>query len=213
MSNHLKYKYISVSVIANMPSNRQPVQQSITAFRTPIVSKDRWQRCTKKLAAMCATDLRPISICEGRGLREFCKELNPGYTVASKTTMGNYLHLLYHEETATLVELVKIHVAGAALTTDIWTSLATGGYLTLTCHFIKNDWKFTYVALATRKLADRHTGENTANKFRAITGEYGLHPGLITALVTDDGSNMPVCAQNLDWLNIRRFGHTLQPSI
>ena len=44
-----------------------------------------------------------------------------------------------------------------SITGDIWTSIATHAYLTLTMHFLSSEWS---IVLGTKPLTDRHTGEN-----------------------------------------------------
>ena len=54
------------------------------------------------------------------------------------------------------VELVDRH---AGLTSDIWTSAATQGYITVAAHFISDDWELCSQML-TREMRECHTGIN-----------------------------------------------------
>ena len=45
----------------------------------------------RSLAAMCAIDLRPISIVDGVGFREFVRKLEPAYPMPSSTTVKSYI--------------------------------------------------------------------------------------------------------------------------
>ena len=149
---------------------------------------------------------------EGRGFKEFCNELNPQYIVPTRTTVSNYVSLQYTEEVTNVKELLKSQAA-VAFTSDHWTSLATEGYITMTAHFIDKDWNFQNSVLATRKVTDRHTGENTAHEIRAIASEFGLTDNQVAGIVTDNASNMVSCVEHLHWPHIRCFAHTLQLSI
>ncbi|KAK3095201.1 hypothetical protein FSP39_011428 [Pinctada imbricata] len=217
MTNHIKFKHKSTSLSSKEQGHAgQPFKQSsITAYRSPIMSamtKQKYQQCTQKLAAMCARDLRPLSIVEGKGFKQFCHELNPQYIVPSRTTVSNYVTLQYNEEVTKVKDLLKAQTA-VSFTSDHWTSLATEGYITMTVHFVDKDWNFQNAVLATKKVTDCHTGENTAHEIRSIASEFGLSDEQVAGIVTDNASNMVSCVEHLNWPHIRCFAHTLQLSI
>ena len=47
-----------------------------------------------------------------------------------------------------------------ALTTDLWTSNATKAYLTVTAHYIDDNWRMVSQVLQTREMPEQHTGVN-----------------------------------------------------
>ncbi|KAK9973179.1 hypothetical protein ABG768_023922, partial [Culter alburnus] len=77
-----------------------------------------------------------------------------------------------------------------ALTTDIWTSLATEAYLGVTCHFITEDWKMKSITLATMPLDERHTGVNIATWLEEVVTKFNISVDNIKAVVHDNGSNV-----------------------
>lgn len=106
MSNHLKHVHKSLNTEQAATSISKTVQPPITAFRMPVVStmsKVKWQTCTQKLAQMCERDLRPMSIVEGDGFKEFCNELNPSYSVPSKQTISKYVTISYDQMKTDLI--------------------------------------------------------------------------------------------------------------
>lgn len=217
MSNHLKHVHKSLNTEQAAATVSKTVQPPITAFRTPVVStmsKLKWQSCTEKLANMCARDLRPMSIVEGDGFKTFCHELNPSYNVPSKQTISKYVSISYDKMKADLIQCIAAQT-GISLTCDHWTSLATEGFLTVTGHFIDQNWEFQNCVLATRKTTERHTGENIASDIMNICSEFGIKASLVASLVTDNASNMVSCASHLpeSFTHVRCFGHTLQLSI
>ena len=216
MSNHLKHVHKSLNIDA--ASTQSKLSQSrITDFKkAPAVNmpKPKWQKITEKLAQMCARDLRPLSIVDGGGFKDFCHELNPSYEVPCKTTVGNYVTLCYDQMKSDLVQSISSQ-PGVSLTTDHWTSLATEGYITVTCHFVDKDWTFQNYVLATRKTTERHTGDNIYADIRSVCREFAIQDENITSLVSDNASNMVSCAALLpdSITHVRCFGHTLQLSI
>ena len=207
MSNHLKLKHKSLKV----EKSKQQTITALTALRSPVLSRDRWLRATQKLTLMCARDLRPISIVEGEGFRAFCSELNPGYQVPCAKTIFNHLYQMYENEKENMTQILKEQ--SVALTCDHWTSLAMEGFLTLTAHFIDNDFDYHNYVLATREVNERHTGVNTANEILNLVSEFGIKKEKVAGIVTDNASNMVVCGEELGLEHFRCFGHTLQLSI
>ena len=97
------------------------------------MTTQQYESITKKLALMCAIDLKPINIVEGPGFKFFAHSLNPLYKMPCRKTVGKYLEKIYEEEKADLIEILSGHPV--ALTSDLWTSNALEGYIGLTGHF------------------------------------------------------------------------------
>ena len=202
MSNHLKHihKSINVDVASSQP---KMAQSRITDFKkTPVLNmpKPKWQKITETLARMCTRDHRPLSIVEGSGFKAFCYELNPSYDVPCKTTVGKYLTLSYDQMKSDLIQSISCQ-PGVSLTTDHWTSLATEGYITVTSHYIDEEWNFNNYVLATRKTTERHTGENIFADIKSICREFQcLHKPPKT------GSHMTSSVHHLEVMLIHKLG-------
>ncbi|XP_034147378.1 zinc finger BED domain-containing protein 4-like [Esox lucius] len=101
-----------------------------------------------------------------------------------------------------------------ALTTDIWTSLATETYLGVTCHFRTEDWNMKSLTLATMPLEERHTGVNIATWLEEVVTKFNISLDSIKAVVHDNGSNvvaaLKLLAEKHNWVSVRCTGHTLQ---
>ena len=72
---------------------------------------------------MVARDLRPISIVNGDGFKNFIAYVEPGYTLPSNTHVATVCCRLYETEK----ERLAVTIASSkhfGLTTDIWTSIA-----------------------------------------------------------------------------------------
>ena len=124
----------------------------------------------------------------------------------SDTTVSNYVDLVYNDTKKKIVESVT--GVESALTTDMWTSLANKGFITITCHYIYQDWKLNNTLLATRITSDRHTGINIARELKKIADEFGL--GGVIALVADNASNMVTAAEEGGYTCQPCVSHTLQ---
>ena len=207
MGNHLKLKHKSLKTESG--------EKLMNAYKKPVITtmqRDKWIRCTKSLALMCARDLRPISMCEGAGFRKFCSELNPTYEVPGKTCVSKNMTCEYQEKSNLLREKLKSQV-GVAFSTDHWSSMHMQGFITMTAHFLDANWNCQNFVLAMREVSERYTGENTALEIKSFIQEFEISDSQISGIVTDNASNMVVCGENLEMPHLRCFAHTLQLSI
>ena len=95
-----------------------------------------------------------------------------------------------------------------AITCDAWTSIATVSYVTVTAHFINNDWQLVSLVLQTRAMYESHTGANVADLLKKVASEWHLNDNDLV-LVTDNASNMVVAAQLGGFVHVKCFAHTL----
>ena len=121
------------------------------------------QKCNdidRSLARFVMDDIRPISIVEGHGFKNFVNALDPRYTIPSRRyLLDNKIVPLYH----TTKDLVKNKIRNCtrlALTTDAWSSLAQDSYNSLTCHLInKESFEIESYLLQTKHMTKSHTAE------------------------------------------------------
>ena len=95
-----------------------------------------------------------------------------------------------------------------SLTSDLWTSTANDGYISLTGHYIDQNWKLCAKTLASRRMEDRHTGKNIAQAINEIRQDFKI--GKVGCLVTDNAANMSVAAKEANFDHAGCFAHTLQ---
>ena len=99
MKNHLKYKHTSVKTEESNGQTTLKRQTSLIEYHASkrSLTKSKYESLTKDLALMCAVDLRPTAMVEGKGFRRFVKNLNPIYCVPSSNTIVKYVGLIYAE--------------------------------------------------------------------------------------------------------------------
>ena len=108
MRSHLQFRHPSVDLshggTQNKPSFGATCRQSTLAFSSKkTMTTQQYQRATRKLAVMCAVDVKPISLVEGPDFKYFCNELNPDYKIPCQKTVSKYLQKIYDEEKEELV--------------------------------------------------------------------------------------------------------------
>ncbi len=87
---------------------------------------------------------------------------------------------------------IKLEIADRkyiALTTDIWTSAAIHGYVTLTAHFIDDSWQLCSRVLTTEEMPERHTGQNISDRLTKTVDDWAIPISSISACVDDNAAN------------------------
>ena len=157
---------------------------------------------------MITMDLQPASIVEDDGFKEFLKVIDPKYAPPSRRTiMRDHLPKLYESKSRELrKELDKIKFC--SITTDCWTSRATEGYITVTCHYIREDWEFRSVVLSTSHLKSSHTSENLGKAMKDITDYWGITQKVHCG-ISDSANNMKRALRLNQWNHLACFAHTI----
>jgi len=102
------------------------------------LTKCQNEELVQGIAWMCALDLRPMNIVSGRGFRRLCGLLNPNFVVPCRTTVTKHVSLLYDQLKATLKK--QLRGRQVSVTTDMWTSVSQKGFITVTAHYITDEW-------------------------------------------------------------------------
>lgn len=90
-------------------------------------------------------------------------------------------------------------------------------YLTITVHYVSDEWILKSRILGSTQLQDRHTGENLSQWILTMLNKFGADPSKIVAVVHDNASNMVSAMQMLSqlhgWESVRCSAHTLQLAV
>lgn len=150
--------------------------------------KDYLKLCKCLLYFICV-DKRPFDIVKGRGFKKLMHQACPSFKIPSVDTLKAQFDAFYsimHLK----IENIFDNIAHLSLTCDIWSEMMTvTSYLGVTAHYLHDD-RLVSRCIATVALDQRHTGDYIAEKLKEICA--GIHISLdkITAVVTDNGSNM-----------------------
>ena len=213
MRSHLSGKHdrmIQFTSSSDSSCSSQVLMDSFVGMKRKC-SSDRATKVTKLVCEMVARDLRPVSIVEGDGFKQLINYLEPEYRVPSHTHITIVCHRMYQVEREKLeAELVDRHVG---LTSDIWTSAATQGYITVTAHFISDGWELCSKVLLTREMGERHTGVNISERLLEAAKEWGITDERVSGLVRDNAANAILGADLTGWPHFGCAAHTLQLSV
>jgi len=99
------------------------------------------KRCLDmKVMRMIAVGIQPFSCVEDEGFKELMKEMDPRYKLPSRSHLRDVVLPSQYEELKNKLYVILANVDFMALTTDMWTSRANEGYITITCHFVSNNF-------------------------------------------------------------------------
>ena len=178
------------------------------------VNSDRAKKLTTAVAEFIARDLRPITIVDGTGFLNLMQIAEPRYVVPCRATITARIQSMYAgcKEKLVTILAVQSHIS---LTTDMWTSRAGDGYISLTCHCVSSEFEMHHRNLFTRHLPGVHDHVNIAEALRASTMEWGIDlQDQVMGFTTDNGSNIvKTIKDDLQKLRIPCVGHILNLAV
>ena len=152
----------------------------------------RANRTTMLITEFVARDLRSISTVDGKGFQQLLRFVEPGYKMPSRPYLTITCRRLCSSLKKQLLETLAS--CNVAITTNLWMSKATEGYLTVTAH------SCSHCAMCSKWLQEATSKWNVERR--------------VIAVVWDNSGNMEGAVQNLGWemcLALRM--HTLQLAI
>ncbi|XP_073689317.1 zinc finger BED domain-containing protein 4-like [Garra rufa] len=152
----------------------------------------KWQNSdprSKKLdtlvTEMIATDNQPFTFVSGIGFRRLVAAMEPRYNLK---TEKHYRTDILDGIVAKVEKKIKVLIAEDAgpflsFTTDCWSG-ETEALMSLTCHFIDDNWERKQVVLNAKAMSGSHTGEYISNLFISLLKYWDIsHDRVVLVLV------------------------------
>lgn len=173
----------------------------------------KWKRITDAVAFHIAKDMVPIYTVEKAGFKHMLNVIDSRYELPSRKHFGDVvLPRLYNTTRAKVTKQLE-DVPFFSATTDLWSSRTMQPYLSLTAHFITNEWSLENVCLQTSFFPDDHKGEEIAQGLRDALESWHLSEDRLVCMTTDSGTNMIKALRLNVWPNLQCFGHKLHNAI
>ncbi|KAM4556285.1 zinc finger BED domain-containing protein 4-like isoform 1-T1 [Fundulus diaphanus] len=150
---------------------------------------------------------------EKESFRELVKVLDPRYVMPSRKHFSQVELPRLYDACRAKVEREVCSVGHFALTTDLWTSRVTQPYMSVTIHFISEDWTLCARCLQTAYFPDDHTGAMLAQGLRDALESWGLQECHLVCVTTDNATNNITAMELNEWQRLQCFGHRLQLAI
>ena len=167
----------------------------------------------KKMGEMMALDCQPVSIVEDIGFNGFVKAIEPRYTIPSRKYFSETLIPRIHD--GVNAELMKrVHSPGVtaySFTCDIWnTSTAGLSLLSLTAHWVAQNFERTSAVLHVMALEGSHTGMYIAEKINDMLSSWNINKENVHLVLRDNASNMERAMKDAGVNSFGCFAHSLQ---
>ena len=211
LERHHKEEYVKLRPSISSPINEtcdngpKPLmkQSTMTERLCKIQPLDKititYKQLVEATVQFISQDMQPLAMVEGCGFRHLLAVAEPRFVLPSRTyftqTEIPKLYVDIKQKVKGVVSSGPFH----CITTDLWTSqYQVKGYLTLTTHFIDNEWALNSFVLATLEVPMEHTAENIGRVVTDILLEYDISEKVIAA-TTDNGTNVIKAVDQLNF--------------
>lgn len=178
-------------------------------------SSERTEQIHKALAKMIAINQIPLSFCSSSGFKQFMSIVEPNYIICKEGAIKQRLKGLKSSVEVIIKKELK-DARSVSCTSDCWSSIAQESYITVTAHFIDNQWCPKSYILTTHKLDDRHTASNLSNQLEITFNKWEINQKIM-AVVTDNAKNVLNAVNLLDNItendDLTCAAHTLQLAV
>ncbi|XP_061340052.1 zinc finger BED domain-containing protein RICESLEEPER 1-like [Gastrolobium bilobum] len=147
------------------------------------------------IAAIIMHDL-PFQFTEWQGIRTLLLYLRADLNIITRNTVKADCVKLHKREKDRCLNMLKENTSRVSLTSDLWTSLNTDGFICLTAHFVDKSWHLHKRVLNFGFMPPPHTGISLAEKIHTFLKDWGLD-GNFFSITLDNASANDVCVQFL----------------
>ncbi|XP_039505675.1 E3 SUMO-protein ligase ZBED1-like [Pimephales promelas] len=155
----------------------------------------------------------PAYIVSKDGFRRLIQTLDKRYQLSSRTHFTRVAIPEMYEKCKAGVEYELKKVKFYATTTDMWSSRTMEPYMSLTVHYIDENYEIKSRCLQTAYFPENHTGENIAQGLKEALASWGLCEDQQVSITTDNGSNIVKAVTLNNWTRLQCFGHRLHLAI
>lgn len=171
---------------------------------------EKHNKITDDIVYMICKDYEPFSIVEREGFQNFLKNHFPLYKVPSRKTLKTHFEKKFEKVSETYKAFLK-QSSNFTLTTDLWAdTMNSRSFLGITAHF-EHKYELCSINLEVYQMPIQHTAVNIKKKLLEACHEWEIPVDKITALVTDNGSNVVLAADLFigKKCHLPCFAHTL----
>ena len=194
----------------SLGGSNQPTLLELFVRSQPLAfDHPRAKEITKRIGEMIALDNEPFTIVDHIGFVRLMNLLEPRYQLPSDKYFSETLIPEMYRKVSLKVKEGVSSTFYVSLTTDVWSSVAQDSYISLTCHYITEDFTQQQVCLHAAPFNDHHTGEHIGAMINKCLQCWSL-ADKIHVIVRDNGSNFVAGLRDAGIPNIPCLAHTLQ---
>lgn len=193
-------------------SETQPTVKSMFAAPSGLLPSNspRVKNLNEAVAYFVCKDSQPFTAVEGVGFRHLMNQAEPRYQVPSATTISRTVLPTVYDSVRRRLKSEVDKAKYISLTSDIWRSRAKDEYISLTAHFVTEDFELKHPCLGVFEFDESHTGDAIRKEMDKIIADWAITPTSITAIVTDNARNYGLAGQKGAWPHKKCAAHTLQ---
>ncbi|RZC67124.1 hypothetical protein C5167_010814 [Papaver somniferum] len=135
----------------------------------------------------------PFALVEWKDFRDICAYLNDDFKPISRNTGKADVVKKHKAQKEVIRNRLKLAPGRICLTSDMWTSVTTTGYIILTAHYVDQDWILQKKLLNFCPLPPPHTGEHLSSKLFAMIEDWGIEDK-VSNITLDNAANNGACA-------------------
>lgn len=194
-------------------SKQLTLMESFASKKIWDINDHRSKAINEKIMKMMALDNQPFSIVEDDGFIDLMAHLQPRYMLPSRRYFSDTMLPQAYDNIKTLVENELAEPDGkyVSFTSDIWTcSKSKETFISLSGHWIKQDFNRVDAVLHATHFPGSHTGANIANMFCKMWESWKISESRRQLLVRDGAANMCVGGELAEIESIHCTVHRLQ---
>lgn len=175
--------------------------------------KEKHKELVRAVAKYITSGTVPIYTVDKPAFRNLLHQLEPRFTCPSRkyfTTKA--IPEMYNDMKGNLVSDLK-NVKYYSCTMDGWSSIAGDPYLSLTIHYIDNNWQLVTKCLSTMYVPQSHTAETLFDFVIEGLRDYDLDKDNMAYMTTDSAANNVAACRRLSIDRISCFGHILHNAL
>uniref|UniRef100_A0A1B8XTJ4 BED-type domain-containing protein n=1 Tax=Xenopus tropicalis TaxID=8364 RepID=A0A1B8XTJ4_XENTR len=171
-----------------------------------------WNDITNAITFHLAKDMVSLNTVEKVGFKQMIKVLDPRYVLPSRNYFSRTAIPNLYQQHRAKVEADLATIRHFSATTDLWSSRSMEPYLSLTVHFISDDWVLHSHCLQTSYFPDDHTGELLAAGLQEALDSWGVSEHRLVAITTGNGASIIKAIDLNNWTKIPVLCSQASPS-
>ncbi|XP_026378229.1 zinc finger BED domain-containing protein RICESLEEPER 2-like [Papaver somniferum] len=136
----------------------------------------------------------PFNCVEWTKFRELCSYLNVDVETISRNTIRPDILKMHKFQKEVIRKKLQCAPGKICLTSDMWTSVNTTGYISLTVHFVDQDWVLQKFLLNFSPLPPPHTCQTLSDKLFLMLNDWGIE-GKLTSITLDNAASNTSCVK------------------
>ena len=163
--------------LQNIGSKAGVIQSGLALYKA---KSDAWRCCVRSLTKFVARHNQAFHLGSKTAFVEFMKTVEPKWPVISARS----IRWQVEKESERIIKMYSglfmevLDTTNIALTTDIWTASNQDSYLTITAHYITEDWQMRSHTLGTQSFNKKHNAKNIMKKLCRERRRFGMMPRL-----------------------------------